>query len=96
MDETLLVLLTEVLTAAFVLAIRLAAPALIALFLTTTAMGFLSRTMPQMNILTVGFTLKAMVALGATGITLGAAGDLLVNSAWDVLDLIRLTFELGV
>lgn len=94
-DETLLVLLTEVLTAAFVLAIRLAAPALIALFLTTTAMGFLSRTMPQMNILTVGFTVKAMVALGATGITLGAAGDLLVNSAWDVLDLARLTFELG-
>ena len=94
-DENLLVLLTEVLTAAFVLAIRLAAPALIALFLTTTAMGFLSRTMPQMNILTVGFTIKAMVALGATGITLGATSDLLIGSAWDVLDLVRLTFQVG-
>ena len=53
-DESVVVLLTEMLASSFILAIRLAAPVLIALLMTTMALGFLSRTMPQLNILSIG------------------------------------------
>ncbi|HNQ22314.1 MAG TPA: flagellar biosynthetic protein FliR [Phycisphaerae bacterium] len=94
-NESVVVLFTEVLTAAFVLALRLAAPALIALFLMTTTLAFLSRTMPQLNILTVGFTIKGFVALGVAGLTLGVAGDLLIGSVWEVLDSVRVHFGMA-
>jgi len=42
----------------FVIAIKLAAPVLITLFLTTVALGVVARTVPQMNIFIVGIPLK--------------------------------------
>jgi len=88
-DEPILLLLIELLTAAFVLGIRLAAPAVIALFLTETALGFLSRSMPQLNILTVGFSVRVLVALLVAGVTLAACGEPLVDAVYDGLDLVR-------
>lgn len=81
-------LLVRALTAAFILGIRLAGPVLIALFLTGTAMAFLSRTMPQLNILTVGFTVRTMVVLAAAGLALNAAQGTLLRAVWDVFALI--------
>lgn len=43
------------------MAIRVAAPVLLTLFLINVAMGFISRTVPQFNILTIGFSVKGMV-----------------------------------
>ncbi len=82
MDESLLVLLAEMLTAAFVLGLRISAPVLIALFLATTAMGFLSRTMPQFNILSIGFTVRTMIALGVAGFALAGCEEILLDSIW--------------
>ncbi|MFH2036182.1 MAG: flagellar biosynthetic protein FliR [Candidatus Zixiibacteriota bacterium] len=42
----------------FVIAIKLAAPVIITLFLTTVALGVVARTVPQMNIFIVGIPLK--------------------------------------
>lgn len=94
MDDSILLLLAETLTAAFGLGIRLAGPVLIALFLTATAMGVLSRTMPQMNILSVGFTLRVIVALGVAGLAITASQDLLLDATWDAMELIRVAFGL--
>jgi flagellar biosynthesis protein FliR len=47
----------------FALALRIAAPAVIALLLTALALGFASRTVPQLNILSVGLPLKIVVAV---------------------------------
>jgi len=55
-------LLFSAITLAGQVAIRAAAPVLITLFLINLAMGFVSRTVPQLNILTVGFSLKGLVA----------------------------------
>lgn len=95
-DETLIVLLVEVLTAAFVLALRLAAPVLITLFLIALTLGFLSRTMPQMNILTVGFIVRILVGLGVAALALSVSGDLLIDATWNTLDRIREHFGLDV
>jgi flagellar biosynthetic protein FliR len=69
-------------------------PVLIALFLTAVALGFLSRTMPQFNILTVGFTLRILLSLGVAGIALTSCQELLIDAIWDGLDMVRSTFGL--
>ncbi len=55
------------------IAIRVAAPTMLTLLLIKTAMGFVSRTVPQFNILTIGFSLKGLVAFLLMAISLPAA-----------------------
>ncbi|MGB2987067.1 MAG: flagellar biosynthetic protein FliR [Phycisphaerae bacterium] len=94
LDEAFVLLLVEMLAAAFILGIRLSGPVLIALFLTGTTLGVLSRTMPQLNILTVGFVLRLLVGLAAAGMALGACEDLLLDAVWEGVDLVRAAFGL--
>lgn len=93
--ESHLLMLVESLTAAFVLGIRISGPVLIALFLVGTALGFLSRTMPQLNILTVGFTIRVVVGLVVAAITISFLQDILIDAVWDGLELVREGFGLG-
>jgi len=93
-DESFVLLFIEMLSAAFIVGIRLAAPVTIALFIGAMALGFLSRTMPQMNILTVGFLIRACVALGVAALALNGCQDLLLDAVWDALELIRGAFGL--
>lgn len=92
--ENLAVLLVEMLAASFVLGIRLATPVLISLFLLGTSLAFLSRTMPQLNILTVGFTLRILVGLGVAALALQVSQDILLDSIWDGVALVRTAFSL--
>ena len=65
-------MVTALLGTSFVLALRVAAPVLLAILLATVAMGFLGRTLPQLNILTTGLpisTLLGMILLAA-GLTM--------------------------
>jgi len=50
-------------SAMFVISIKIAAPVMVALLLTTAALGLVARTVPQMNIFIVGFPLKIVVGL---------------------------------
>ncbi len=93
-DESMVLLLIEILTAAFIVGVRVAGPVIIALFLTETSMGFVSRTMPQMNILAVGFSIRAFVALGVAALSLSASEGILLDALWDGLDMIRMSFGL--
>jgi len=67
--ETFVLLLAQ----SFVLAIRAAAPVVTSLLLSTLVMGLISRTMPQLNILAVGFGMNSMLTFGVLGLSLGAA-----------------------
>ena len=44
--------------------LRVALPLLGVIFLETVAMGFVSKTVPQLNVLSLGFPLRIMVGLG--------------------------------
>ena len=94
-DISIMDLITGLLTSAYAIGLRLAAPVLITLLITTLVLGFLSRTIPQLNILSVGFVIRAVVALGAAGITLAASESLMTESMIDVIEKIRLTLGLG-
>ena len=57
----------------FSLGVRAAAPAVTALLLATLILGLVGRTLPQLNIFSLGFGLNALLAFAALGLTLGAA-----------------------
>ncbi len=57
----------------FMLGIRAAMPLVVALLLSTLVLGLISRTLPQLNILMVGFGMNAMLTFAILGATLGTA-----------------------
>jgi flagellar biosynthesis protein FliR len=82
-------MLVGLLTSSFVLAIRLAGPTLTALFLVTLAKGFISRTVPQLNILAVGFSITSIVGILITAVTLTAGQDVLVDEIVETMDTLQ-------
>ena len=71
------------LKAAYVLAIKVAAPVLVAMMLSSVAMGLIQRTMPQFNILSAGFQIRVMMAAIVLAVGVAALGPLL-ERAWAV------------
>jgi flagellar biosynthetic protein FliR len=86
----LLTLLIGVLTAAFELALRVAAPLLALIFLQTLGMGFIAKTVPQMNILSLGFPLRIMAGLTIVSLGLVVLDEVVMELVDDTL---ALTFE---
>lgn len=64
-------LLMAMLQASFILAIRVAAPAMAALLVVTLVLGLISRTLPQVNLLMLGFGLNGLAAFGIVLLTVG-------------------------
>ncbi len=60
-DDHILAGLVTVLHLAFVLALQISIPILVTIFLTTLATGFVARTVPQLNILSIGFNLRVLL-----------------------------------
>jgi flagellar biosynthesis protein FliR len=65
-------LVSLLLTESFSLAVRGAAPAIVALMLATIVLGLVSRTLPQLNVLAIGFGLNALVSFTVLGVSVGA------------------------
>lgn len=72
LGESFVGVLTTMLGHSFLLGIRAAAPAMAALLLATLVLGLIGRTVPQINILVVGFSVNALLTVGAVCVTLGA------------------------
>jgi flagellar biosynthetic protein FliR len=62
-DGALLSVLNAMLLSALELALRIAAPLLALVFLESVALGFIARTVPQLNILSLGFPLRILLGL---------------------------------
>jgi flagellar biosynthetic protein FliR len=94
-DASIGTLMADLLTASFILGIKLFSPVLIALLLVTIVMGFLSRTIPQLNILSVGFVVRSLAALGMAALALAASRELLVDALLDGMEWIRVALGLS-
>jgi flagellar biosynthetic protein FliR len=57
----------------FALAIRAAAPAIVSLLLASLVMGLIGRTVPQLNVMNLGFALNSLLTFGVLALTLGSA-----------------------
>ncbi len=64
--------LTTVVSESFLVGIRVGAPVMVALMLAVLVLGLISRTLPQLNILAVGFSLNACIMLSTLAFSLGA------------------------
>ncbi len=84
MAETFVLLLEQ----SFALGVRAAAPVVTALMLSTLVMGLISRTMPQLNILAVGFGMNSMLAFGVLSLSLGAAAWVFQNQLEPAMELL--------
>lgn len=65
--------MVDLVVQSFVLGIRAAAPVVVAILLSTLVMGLIGRTLPQLNILAVGFGVNSMLTFGVLAIALGTA-----------------------
>lgn len=74
-------LLRELVRQSLVIGVRIAAPVMVLMSLIDLTVGFLSHTVPQINVQTVGFALRAMLSFLFLAATLGGLGE----SVWDFL-----------
>lgn len=83
----------SILQFAFQLGLRLAGPTILALLLASLVMGFLTKTMPQINIMSVGFSFKILVALAMAALTISASQDILAEGMQTGFDSLRGLFN---
>ena len=81
--------ITNIISQAFVLGIRAATPLMIALLLSNLVLGLISRTLPQINVIAVGFGLNALLAMGMLFLSIGAAAWAFQDSTIDVMQRIQ-------
>lgn len=73
-------------TAAFELGLRVAAPLLAIVCLETVVMGYLSKSVPQLNIMSVGFPIRIVVGLFVIVTSLAAIDEALVDGTTGALE----------
>lgn len=90
----ILTTITSLLAASFVLALKVAAPVLIALLAAGAALGFIQRTLPQLNTMSVGLPARimlgltvivAMLAMGNLPELMGAAGNVVASQLREMM-----------
>ena len=64
--------MVDILNVSFNLALRIAAPVLVATLISMFVMGLLGKTLPQLNLMSVGFGINSMLMLAVLGLTLGS------------------------
>ena len=80
------------------LALRLAAPVLVTMLVVDMTLGFLGKTMPQMNVMTMGLSIKAMVGLCVliVGLALYSTPNVLQNAIEQSMTTARLVWSGGI
>ena len=59
------------------------------LFLVNLAMGFVARTVPHLNIITLGFSIKALIGFVLMAVSLPAAAGVFIDALEDIVSDIR-------
>lgn len=75
-------------TSGFEMALRVSGPAMAMVFLVMVAMGFVMKTMPQINVMSVGFAIKIVVGLLATAMALQVISNVASDEAARVLTIL--------
>jgi flagellar biosynthetic protein FliR len=92
-DRTPLALLTGVLSSGLELAVRVAAPVTGIVLLLVIVFGAIGKTMPQINIMSVGFAIKIIAGLAMLTVALyavrNAVGDQITGTLDEVLRWVR-------
>ncbi|TWT43197.1 flagellar biosynthetic protein FliR [Botrimarina hoheduenensis] len=71
-QDQLAITFLGLLSAGFELGLRTSAPLMVGLFLATVVLGLISRTLPQINTVVVGFSINGLLTLGLMMLSVGA------------------------
>jgi flagellar biosynthetic protein FliR len=85
-DENLFKLLLELLVSATKFALQLAAPVLVTMLVADLALGCISKTMPQMNVMTAGLTLRSIIGMVVLIVSIGGASGVIRTEVIGALD----------
>jgi flagellar biosynthetic protein FliR len=92
--------LVTILSMSFALAIQIAAPVLVATLISMFVMGLLGKTLPQLNLMSVGFGINSMVMLVVFCFTLGIGMWMFQEQIGDVFEVLfaglHMTIEDGL
>jgi len=91
--DQIVTMVVGMITIMFELGLRIAAPLLCLMFLISVGMGFLMRTVPQFNILSVGFAIRILASLIIMMMLIGAIAGAYGNMAGQILGELMRLFE---
>jgi len=85
--------LTAILSNSFLTGIRASAPVMVSLLLAVLIVGLISRTLPQLNSINLGFSFNTLILLGTLAFSLGSAVWIFQNETKEAIDLMRDTLH---
>lgn len=94
-DHDLIQMIVGLLMTMVHLAIRVAAPLLCLVFLETIATGFIARTVPQMNLLSIGFAVRILIGVLLVSAAINAKFDVVAESMQNSLGTLVRFFSPG-
>jgi flagellar biosynthetic protein FliR len=80
MSRPMLVWLVDLFQSATGLALQLAAPVMVTLLIVDLALGFVGKTMPQLNVMSAGISVRAMVGLTVVIVGIGMTNSVIRES----------------
>jgi flagellar biosynthetic protein FliR len=80
LDQSLFTLLVNLFAASATLAFQLAAPMLVTMLIVDAALGVLGKTMPQLNIMSAGLSIRAMVGMFVLIFGIRTCADVLTDA----------------
>lgn len=88
LDRDLLDLVVGLLQGASVLALKLAAPMLVTMFVVDVVLGFLSKTVPQINVMSAGLSLRSLAGIAVlvlgVALTSRVIRDEMLEAVWQI------------
>jgi len=73
----------------FTLGLKIAIPIILIIIITDLALGLISRTVPQLNVMILGMPIKILVGLSCFALVLPVVLKLIVNSFYTIPDIIK-------
>lgn len=86
---SLLALIVGLFRACTVLAIQLAAPLLVTMLVVEVALGFVSKTMPQFNVMTAGLSMRSGIGMLVLIVSIGLSSSVIRGAVIDSMNVVR-------
>lgn len=93
MDKSLLDLVVGLLHGATALALKLAAPVLVTMLLTDVVLGFVGKTVPQLNVMSAGLPLRSLLGMLVLWLGLVLASRVIRDEMLGAMETIAKAFE---
>lgn len=85
MNAELLDMIVGLFQASTMLALRLAGPMFVTMLVVDVALGFIGKTMPQMNVMSAGLSIRSVLGMGVLIVGIGISSDVLQASMQEAM-----------